>query len=318
MNIGVCYDKDIKGEFIFSPLLEMLASMHVISRPEHHLGRMNWFKSTADVIPKELMEKIKIFGSLTQEWLIIMDFCYQSPFDELDILDSLYELEKLSPYRWNAIFLTYHKRLDRNEIKNIICIMKEYYELVFANEIKFLQPFLTRVIKKEIAECKEEGLVNRLGRIHERIEVKENEIILYKNKEYHFELAKIKKIMITASTFISPHLLLYEEKGIIGLTILVEVEEKKGDVPSDLSSLFKALGDATRLKILHEMRKGPVSTQRLAQKLKLTEAGISKHLKMLHHTGLVNKHRQGNYIYYGLCKDAIDYIPYKLYEYIMR
>jgi DNA-binding transcriptional ArsR family regulator len=66
------------------------------------------------------------------------------------------------------------------------------------------------------------------------------------------------------------------------------------------------------------MRKEPATTQSLAVNLKMTEAGISKHLKVLSNASLVNKIRQGNYMLYSINKDAIDFIPYKLYEYIMR
>lgn len=66
------------------------------------------------------------------------------------------------------------------------------------------------------------------------------------------------------------------------------------------------------------MKKEPATTQSLAISLKLTEAGISKHLKILSNAKLVNKIRKGNYVLYSINKDAIDFIPYKLYEYIMR
>ena len=123
--------------------------------------------------------------------------------------------------------------------------------------------------------------------------------------------------MITASTFVSPHLLMHEEKGILYLTVLVAVEERKNIVPSDLVSLMKALGDETRLKNLQEINKKPASTQSLATKLQITEAGISKQLKILYEAGLVYKRRQGNYILYHMNRTAIDFIPYTLYEYIL-
>ena len=200
----------------------------------------------------------------------------------------------------------------------IIDIMQKYYEEVFLHEIDFLKPFLIHTIKREIKAYREEGVLDRIAKIHERIEIKGNEIILHKNKEYHFDAKKLSKISITASTFISPHLLMHEDKGILYLTMLVLTEEKKETVPADLVNLLKALGDETRLKILHEMRKDTVTTQALSVSLKLTEAGISKHLKVLSNAGLVNKVRHGNYMLYSINKDAIDYIPYKLYEYIMR
>lgn len=318
MNVGFCYENDIKVEFTFSPLSEMLASMHVLSKPEHHLDRMKWVRSTTEEMPGELLEDIIKCGSITNEWLIVMDFSVMNPYSELCIPDALKELEQLNLYKWNMVFKSYNKSISVDEKSCIIYIMRKYYETVFSHEINFLQPFLMHTIKKEIKAYREEGLLNRISTIHERIEVKETEIILHKNREYRFDARELSKISITASTFISPHLLMHEDKGILYLTMLVLVEEKEETVPVDLVNLLKALGDETRLKILHEMRKEPATTQVLAVKLKLTEAGISKHLKILSNALLLNKIRKGNYMLYSINKDVIDYIPYKLYEYIMR
>lgn len=318
MNVGFCYENDIKVEFTFSPLSEMLSSMHVLSKPEHHLDRMKWVRSTTEEMPGELLEDIIKFGSITNEWLIVMDFSVMNPYSELCIPDALKELEQLNLYKWNMVFKSYNKSISVDEKSCIIYIMRKYYETVFSHEINFLQPFLMHTIKKEIKAYREEGLLNRISTIHERIEVKETEIILHKNREYRFDARELSKISITASTFISPHLLMHEDKGILYLTMLVLVEEKEETVPVDLVNLLKALGDETRLKILHEMRKEPATTQVLAVKLKLTEAGISKHLKILSNALLLNKIRKGNYMLYSINKDVIDYIPYKLYEYIMR
>lgn len=318
MNVGFYCENDIKIEFTFSPLSEMLASMHVLTKPEHHLDRMEWSMETAEKISGKLLHGIRKYGSITNEWLIVMDFSGISPFSELCIMDALKELENISLYKWNKVFGAYGKSISVHEKNYIIDIMKKYYEAVFSNEIDFLQPFLIHTIKREIKAYMEEGILSRIAKIHERIEIKESEIILHKNKDYHFDAEKLSKISITASTFISPHLLMHEDKGILYLTILVLTEEKKETVPADLVNLLKALGDETRLKIFREMRKDPVTTQALSVSLKLTEAGISKHLKVLSNAGLVNKVRQGNYMLYSINKDAIDYIPYKLYEYIMR
>lgn len=318
MNVGFCYEDDIKVEFTFSPLSEMLASMHVLSKPEHHLDRMKWVRSTSEEMSNELLDNIRKYSFITNEWLVVMDFSIIEPYSELCIQDALTELEKLDLYKWNIVFKPYDKSISMYEKNHIINIMKEYYEVVFVNEINYIQPFLIHTLKREMKACREEGLLNRIDKIHERIEIKGTEIILHKNKEYRFDAKKLNKISITASTFISPHLLMYEDKGILYLTMLVLMEEKKEIVPNDLVNLLKALGDETRLRILHEMRKEPATTQSLAVNLKLTEAGISKHLKILNSVRLVKKIRQGNYMLYSINKDAIDFIPYKLYEYIMR
>lgn len=318
MNIGICYDHDLKGEFSYSPMFEMLASMHVITKPEHHLERTKWMEKVREELTPELIEDIKNLSQVTNEWMIIMDFAHMSPFSELPIPDALLELEKLSLFRWNKVYDSYHKSINKEQKTQILRVMKSYHEILFQYEIAYLQPFLIRILKKELEACKEEGLLVRLNGYHERLKVSAEEIVFYKNKEYRYKINSLDKISVRASTFISPHLLMHEDKNELYVTMLVPVEEKKDIVPSDLENLLKALADETRLKILRELSKRPDSTQRLASKLKLTEAGISKHLKLLYQAGLVNKHRQGNYIMYQLDKNAIDFLPYTLYEFILQ
>ena len=318
MNIGICYDKNIQGEFIYSSFFEMLASMHVIVKPEHHLDRMHWMQKITEELPEMLIEEIKNLGDVTNEWLIIMDFSHKSPYCDLDIPDVLAELDKLELSQWSKLFLPYNKYITQEEKDHIVSVMKEYYELLFQYEAAYLQPFLTRIMKKELECCKKEGLLQRMKQYHQRLLVDHENIIFIKNKEYRYRLTELNKIVIRASTFISPHLLMHAETDTLYITMLVAVEEKKDIVPSDLTSLLKALSDETRLQILHAVHKKPDSTQGLALRLKLTEAGISKHLKLLHNAGLVSKKRQGNYILYQLDKAAVDFIPYRLYEYILR
>ncbi len=318
MYIGLCYDKEIRGEFSYSSLFEMLASMHVIVKPEHHLDRTHWIQKVMDDLPEELIEAIRNLGDITDEWLIIMDFTHESPYADLSIPDVLAELDKLDLSRWSELFRHYNKSITQEEKNHIVSVMKEYYELLFQYEIAYLQPFLIRIMRKELERCKEEGLLQRINQYHQRLIADHKNIIFLKNKEYRYNPAELNKIVVRASTFISPHLLMHEEMGTLYITMLVAVEEKKDIVPSDLTSLLKALSDETRLQILHAIHKKPASTQSLAIRLKITEAGISKHLRILHNAGLVSKKRQGNYILYQLEKTAVDFLPYRLYEYILR
>ena len=59
----------------------------------------------------------------------------------------------------------------------------------------------------------------------------------------------------------------------------------------DLLKCMNALGDATRLKILRALRREPASTQKIAADLQITQAAVSKQLKLLLEAGLVKKTR---------------------------
>ncbi len=60
------------------------------------------------------------------------------------------------------------------------------------------------------------------------------------------------------------------------------------------ADLFAALGDETRLVLLREIaRSGPVSLARLTEHTEVTRQAVTKHLRVLEGTGLVESKRDG-------------------------
>lgn len=68
----------------------------------------------------------------------------------------------------------------------------------------------------------------------------------------------------------------------------------------EVSGLFSALGDASRLKILRSLldSKGPLSQGAVAEAAGLSQANASKHLACLVRVGLVNREPEGNAVYF--------------------
>lgn len=65
----------------------------------------------------------------------------------------------------------------------------------------------------------------------------------------------------------------------------------------------------------------PVIIRTLKKKadyISMSEAAVSKALKLLFESKIVSKQRNGNYIIYNLNKRELDYLEYKIYEYILR
>ena len=67
-----------------------------------------------------------------------------------------------------------------------------------------------------------------------------------------------------------------------------------------LESLFLALSDKTRLKLLALMADGEVSVGYLAETIGESQPKTSRHLAYLRNVGLVSTRRDGKWIYYGL------------------
>jgi ArsR family transcriptional regulator len=78
----------------------------------------------------------------------------------------------------------------------------------------------------------------------------------------------------------------------------------KADQLSQLEDLFKALADATRLRILRLLMAGEVCVCDIHDTLKIPQAKASRHLAYLRRAGLVATRREGLWIHYRLAKSV--------------
>jgi ArsR family transcriptional regulator len=67
-----------------------------------------------------------------------------------------------------------------------------------------------------------------------------------------------------------------------------------------MESLFKALADETRLRILGLLLRGEVCVCNIHESLKIPQSKASRHLAYLRRTGLVETRRSGLWIHYRL------------------
>jgi DNA-binding transcriptional ArsR family regulator len=69
---------------------------------------------------------------------------------------------------------------------------------------------------------------------------------------------------------------------------------------SGLTSLFAALGDATRARIVHILLRQEMCTCDIAAVVGVSESAVSQHLRLLRELRLVKFRRQGKLVYYSL------------------
>ena len=70
----------------------------------------------------------------------------------------------------------------------------------------------------------------------------------------------------------------------------------------EMETLFKALADATRLRILGLLLTGEVCVCDIHESLKIPQSRASRHLAYLRRTGLVETRRDGLWVHYRLGK----------------
>lgn len=73
---------------------------------------------------------------------------------------------------------------------------------------------------------------------------------------------------------------------------------------ADAIKLFKCLADKSRLQILKSLAKEDMYVERLAERMGLTAATVSFHLKKLEDAKAVTSYKEQYYTMYSLCKDV--------------
>jgi DNA-binding transcriptional ArsR family regulator len=128
-------------------------------------------------------------------------------------------------------------------------------------------------------------------------------------------LAERDRVLLVPSHFMWPELAVavHRDRDPDGETTTVVLAyalagmARQGRAPEpaeDLLGLLRAAGDATRLQILELLARRSRSTRELAGLIGLTEAAVSKHLKVLHKSGWIIPERHSYYVYYRLEPDA--------------
>lgn len=314
MVLDTFFYENTKVIVSYSSAWEMFFSMHVLSDPEHHVSRKNWIEAKEKCYP-DLVKELRELKHLTDSWLLVIDSEKWSEIYKMEILEMLDFLKKKNIYQWNAwIKKNADLKMEIEHRNKILAVVKRYYEEIFKKEEIILRLYILRILQREKEKCQKEGLWKWCEKIHSRLKVDENEIIYRKDQEYRYEKKSIDTIVITASTFVHPHLWMSNDKNQLEIVKSILVESIKLDIPEEFANLFKVLGDKTRLKIISLLLKGVCTTKLLAKEIQLSEAAISKHLKIMWEAGLVKKQRNGFCVEYEFNMEVIDYIPYKFYE----
>lgn len=67
-----------------------------------------------------------------------------------------------------------------------------------------------------------------------------------------------------------------------------------------LSEQFKVLGDKTRLRIIGLLKERELCVCDLTEVLKISQPGVSQHMRRLKQIGFVKERKEGQWVYYSL------------------
>jgi DNA-binding transcriptional ArsR family regulator len=74
---------------------------------------------------------------------------------------------------------------------------------------------------------------------------------------------------------------------------------------SDVAELFRALGDASRVKLIAALTAGEVNVTALAEAAGISESAVSHHMRGLRQMRLVRARKEGRQVFYCLDDDHV-------------
>lgn len=72
-----------------------------------------------------------------------------------------------------------------------------------------------------------------------------------------------------------------------------------------IAERFKALAEPARLRILNALREGERTVGELMEATGFNQANVSKHLRLLHSLGFVERRKDGLYVHYRLADESV-------------
>lgn len=71
----------------------------------------------------------------------------------------------------------------------------------------------------------------------------------------------------------------------------------------DITKIYKALSDETRLRILNLLHDSDLCVCNITDALRMGQSKVSRHLAYLKNAGLVKARRDGQWVYYSLSRE---------------
>jgi DNA-binding transcriptional ArsR family regulator len=129
--------------------------------------------------------------------------------------------------------------------------------------------------------------------------------------------AEIARVVLAPSYFFRPYNIISEYPGVRLFVYPVALGPGEGTSPThELSRLYKALGDETRLRILQMLAEREMYLQEIANRLGVTHVTTIHHLAQLRAAQLVRVVDRGNLKYYQLRREAVQQAGARLAEFV--
>jgi DNA-binding transcriptional ArsR family regulator len=209
----------------------------------------------------------------------------------------------------------------RRLVDRFTALLESYWQEAFAAEWQRLEPRLAESVVaagREIAGGRIftflVGLAPQL-----RVDPAGSAFGLDVPHDHDVTLGSDNPLLLLPSVYVWPHVLVNcDPPWPLALVYRAPhlAESLRQPTSPELVNILRALADPTRLRILRQIARRPRSTQELAPIVGLSEAGTSKHLRLLAAAGLVVTRREGYYVLYSLADGRLEALGGDLRHYV--
>jgi DNA-binding transcriptional ArsR family regulator len=189
--------------------------------------------------------------------------------------------------------------------------VQDYWEAAFADEWARLEPRLAETVSEAGRQIAADGVYALIGGLSRQLRVDPVREEFGKDlpHDHRVEVTVGDPLVLVPSVYVWPHVWLNCDApwplGVVYPAQFVAADARPRIPPRELVGVLRAVGDDTRLRALKLIAERPRSTQELAPLVGITEAGLSKHLRVLANANLVSAKREGYYVVYSLVSDRI-------------
>lgn len=72
-----------------------------------------------------------------------------------------------------------------------------------------------------------------------------------------------------------------------------------------IAQRFRVIGEPMRIRLLDAMRDGEMTVGQLVETLGASQQNVSRHLGVLHQSGIVGRRKDGNFVRYGIVDESV-------------
>ncbi|MFJ5946724.1 DUF5937 family protein [Streptomyces noursei] len=343
--------------FAPSPLAELTAMLHVLSKPGHHPPRQDWARSVRAGLDASLAARLSAADCLwrtTRADFLLPPVPAATLAEELDALDRLTDekfvagalclADGADPTRPDGSPLTDPAARERARtlaqadgpraaafldalladppaVRGRLRRLWEDCEgAFFAEHWQRVRPALAADARHKTELFRRFGLTGALPAVSACLSLDASGQRIVVDKIYDGTTSARDGLTFVPTAFGHPHVLVVHAAGWQPVVNYPVPEPGLPQpMPLDLTSRrLSALAHPTRLRLAHTLSRGPRTTLELAASWKLTAPEVSRHLAVLKRAGLLRTRRRGRYVLHELDLEATARIGTDLVETMLR